>query len=352
MGVGALTAGAGLVPAALSQMGATAAMQEGGIEPRRPLGPIDVNVAAAGASPFIGAGLGRLARGLGRGITRMVPSQFTAAQRAAQSEAGELVEELKPKVGAGGLFTQARSAGEQQVPAGQLTTMLDDLDRSIPATPTSGGLKTAREFIDAARGSIKEGNISLCDLLRLRLDVGRSIGKGPEVAALYKAVLGDLNAAGMAQGAGAKLAVDALEAARKERGAALMADIVEKATKGRSALTGELPLLSMSTLGREVQNAKPELLKFVGPEGVAQIEDFLVRNRALPPTHAYTAWNGLVSGVLGGALGPATGGGSVLGWELLKDAYAVGPNPAELNQFLITLGAGLPGLARQAVGAK
>ena len=360
MAAGALTGGAGLVPASLAQMATTKAMQEGGLEATHPLGPIDVNVALSGASPFIAAGIGRGVRGLGRAATRMIPSRFTEAQQAAQTELGELAEGLKPKVESGSLFTQARSfADAQRVPAGGLRTMLNDLDTTIPAEPTSGALKTAREFVNAARKQIAEnGDISLGDLMRLRLDLGRSSGAGPEVAALYKAVLGDLERAGVAQGAGARLAVQALDSARKERGAALLQEITDKATKGRSALTGELPLLSMSQLGKEVQNNKAELVKMLGQDGFAQIEQFLVRNRALPPTHAYTVWNGIASGVVGGlgiGGGAATGGAGVaglLGWELLKDAYAVGRNPVELQKFLVTLGAGLPGVARQAVGAK
>lgn len=350
----ALTGGASVPANALTQMATTQAMQGGGLEPKSP-----ASVVASGAMPFLGAGLGRLARGAGRAVTRLLPGRFTGAQQAAQEGGQAMAEGLAPKDLAGGLFKGARAMGAESVKADQLTGMLDDLDDHIPKNPTSAGLKTAREFIDTARQSIQGDTIPLGDLMRLRLDVGRSIGKAPEVAAIYKGILGDLEQAGAGGGPGATLALNALQSARQERGSALMKDLIEKASRGRSALTGEMPLLNISTLSREVEKNKEDLLKYVGPQGLAQVEEFLVKNRALPPVHAYTAANSLI-GVLGG-IGGVVGFGPMgaLGVganELIKDAFAVGKNPAELNRFLIMLGAGtkagIGGAAEAAVKSK
>jgi len=354
MAVGALTGGASLPANALTQMATTAAMQEGGLEPKSP-----GQVVASGALPFGLAGIGRLVRGMGRGLTRAMPGRFRAAQDEAQEAAGKVTEGLKPAAATGELFKGARAAGPERIPATQLTAMLDDLDATIPATPTSGGLKTAREFMDTARASIQGDSIPLGELLRLRLDLGQSIGKGPQVAAIYKAVLGDLSQAGATGGPGADLAMRALEAARKERGSALMGELVEKASRGRSALTGDLPLLNVSQLSKEVQTHQDEILKLVGPKGMEQIEQFLVKYRSLPPVHAYTAWNSLMAG-MGAGLGlggfGAAGLAGVAAHELVKDAFAVGRNPQALNQFLIMMGegtrAGLGPIAEAAVSRK
>ena len=353
LATGLVTGGASVPAQALAQMATTAAMQDGGLEPKSA-----GSVALSGALPFVGSGLGRLARGVGRMATRLLPGRFAGAQQTAQDAGQGVVESLKPAEVTGDLFKGARAAGTEKVSAANLRAMLDDLDQSIPAAPASGGLKAARELIENARGAIQGDAIPLGELMKLRLDVGRSIAKAPEVGAIYKAILGDLEQAG-GSGPGAKLALSALEAARKERGSALMKDLIEKASRGRSALTGEMPLLNISQLSREVQKHQEELAKFVGPQGVAQIEEFLVKNRALPPVHAYTAANSLVNvlGGIGGVIGFGPMGVLGLGVnELVKDAFAVGKNPAELNRFMIMLGAGLhhgaAGLSRDAAAAK
>lgn len=355
MAVAALTGGASLPAQSIIQMGTTAAMQEGGLEPKS-----TGQVVASGAMPFLAAGLGRLARGVGRGITRLIPSRFAAAQRGAQEAGEQVAQKMEPEIVTGEAFKGVRAAGAERIPATRLQAMLDDLEASIPKNPTSPGLKTARELMDQARESISGGQVDLGDLMRLRLDAGRSLKRAPEVAALYKGILGDLEQAGAAGGPGATLAMKALEAGRREHGTQLFRDLIEKASTRRSNLTGDLPLLDMAQLAKGVQHNKDQLIKQLGPDGVAQIEQFLVRFRALPPVDAYNFANKMalggfgVAGFFGG--GPVGALGAAGLYELLNNAKAVGRNPAELNRFLIMLGegtrAGAGGMAQDAMKAK
>lgn len=371
MAVGALTGGAsvpaqiasrgipaianGLIGQGIIQAGTTAAMQEGGLEPKSPGA-----VAVSGSLPFGMGILGRLARGTPRSATRLIPGQFRGAQQAAQEGAEGVAQSVGPTSVAGDLHKAARQAGTEKVPAVALKTMLDDLDQTIPQDPTSPALKTAREFMSAAKGVIKGDHIDLGDLMRLRIDMGQSVGRSPQVAALYKAVLGDLEQAVGAGGPGANLAMKALEMGRREHGADLWRDLVAQASKRRSNLTGDLPLLDMAQLNKLVQNNKEDLIKRLGPAGYGQIEEFLVKNRALPPVDAYNFANKMAlggagaAGFFGGGILPAIGTAGL--YELLNNAKAVGQNPAELNRFLIMLGAGtqagLTGAARGAVESK
>jgi hypothetical protein len=345
---GAATGGLSLPLQALAQMATTGGMQAAGLEEKNP-----ANVVASGALPFGMAGLGRVVRGLGRTATRMLPGRFLGAQQATQAGAEEVAKGLEPQANVGALFKGAKAVAAEAVPTPKLQAMLDDLDIDVGKNPTSPGLKAARELMDTARGYVKDGEASLGDLMKLRIDTGQSAAKSPQVAALNKAILGDLEQAGAVGGPGAQLAQQALVAARSARGAEMLREMIAKSSKGRSALTGEQPLLNMSHLSREVEQNKDKLIQMVGPQGVAKIEEFLANNRALPPTHAYTAANGLVS-YLG-----FTGGGipAMASWELLKNAYAVGKNPMEMNRAMIMLGEGARaygagGLAKDAVEAK
>lgn len=340
---GALTGGASIPAQALLQTGVEALMQGAGIAPRS-----NAQLVASGALPVGLPLLGRLARGIPRSITRLIPSRFRGAQQAAQEAGEQVAAKLEPEVVTGEAFKGVRAAGAERIPAAKLQAMLDDLEESIPKDPTSPGLKTARELMDQARASISGGQASLGDLMKLRLDVGRSLKRGPEVAALYKGILGDLEQAGASGGPGAALAMKALEAGRHEHGAQLFRDLVEKASGRRSNLTGDLPLLDMAQLAKLVQTNKDTLVKQLGPEGVGQIEQFLVRFRALPPVDAYNFANKMALGGAGaagffggGGLLPALGTAGL--YELLNNAKAVGRNPAELNRFLIMLGEGTRG---------
>ncbi len=344
---GMLTGGASIPLQAAVQLGTEGAMQATGLAEKSP-----GQLIASGALPFGMAGIGRALRGLSRTATRLIPSVFTGKQQEAQKGAEVVAKGLEGSGNTGALFKGARAQAAEPIPAPQLRAMIDDLEITLPPSPTSSGLKAAREILENAKESLKGDTIPLGDLMRLRLDSGRSIGKAPEVAALNKAVLGDLEQAGAVGGPGAQLAQQALISARKDRGAEMLREMVANASRGRSALTGEQPLLSMSQLSRDVEKNREKLTQLLGPDGMAKIEEFVVRNRALPPTHAYTAANGLVSyvGFAGGGL-PA-----MASWELLKNAYAVGKNPAELNRALIILGegmrAGIAGTARQAVESR
>lgn len=362
LAVGALTGGASLPAQAIIQAGTTAAMQEGGLEPKSP-----AQVALAGASPFLAAGIGRLARAVPRSLTRMIPSRFAGAQEAAQ-EAGENIArgfEPPSSEATGELWKAARQAGAEPIRADKLTAMLSSLEESIPKNPTSAGLKTTRELMDAAREAIRpNGTVDLGELMKLRLDVGRSMAKAPEVGALYRGIIGDLEMAG-ASGAGADLALKALEMSRKAHGAETLRGLIERSSRTTNLAPGE-KLLDIAKLTKLVGENKDELVKQLGHEGVSQIENFLFKYRGLPPAQAYT-WANKIAGMgaaglgLGGATGmavpgviPALAGG--LGYELINNAIAVGKNPVELNRALIMLGAGaragMAGTAKEAVESK
>jgi hypothetical protein len=299
--------------------------------------------------------------------TRLIPERFRTAQRGAQAEAEGIATKLEPPgLGtagpgtAGDLFGGARAAAGEKIPATRLTAMLDDLDAAIPKEPTSPGLKTTRELMEQARTAIQGDEIPLGELMKLRLDAGQSLKRAPQVAALYKGILGDLEQAGAAGGPGAALAMRALEAGRKQHGAELFRDLVEQSAKRRSNLTGDLPLLDMAQLAKRVQENKDQLVKQLGTEGVGRIEEFLVKYRALPPVDAYNFANKMALGGLGTAGffggGPIGAVGAAGLYELLNNAKAVGQNPAELNRALIMmtegLRAGIGGLSRQAVESR
>ena len=349
---GMLTGGMSLPAQALAQATTTAAMQGGGLEPKSL-----PNVAFSAAAPFAGEAISRLIRGLGRTATRVIPGLFQRAQAKAQGELGKVAGGLATEE-SGPLFKGARAVGDQRVGAGQLTAMLDDLDQSIPKDPISPGLKAAREFMERGRELTQGGEISLGDLMRFRQDLGPMTRQAPQIGAIYKATLGDLEAGSTA---GSRLAVEALSAARKTHGSALFSDLVEKATEVRSVAGADAPALNVAKLAKGVHANREDLVKFLGPQGVGQIEQFLAQYRSLPPTHAWTAVNKAIAtgagglGFLGGGL-PAVAAAGLP--ELLTNMYQVGGNPAFLRASRLApllagaRAAGAGGLARDAVESR
>jgi hypothetical protein len=352
---GALTGGGSLPLQIASQMGTAKAMQEGGMEPQS-----TPQVLFAGAAPLVAAGLGRLARGVGRTITRTVPSAFTSAQEAAQGAAGNMTESVRPETAASNLFRGARAAGSDVIPAANIQRVVEDLATTIGDNPQSPGLQVAKAFADKLGAATANGTVDLKTLMQLRLDLGQSLSRAPQIGALYGAVLSDLEAAAQAGGGGANQAVGALQAFKQDLGANKLAQMVEAATK-ESVAGGRG--LNIATLHKAVTTipkgaTEPELLRLLGPDKYAQVLRFLDTYRGLPPAMAYTGWD-MAKSVLGGGfgalagLGTGLGGilGTAAGWlgpELFQNARLVGHNPPGLNAVLGTLAAmGRAGMASQ-----
>ena len=339
-----LTKGQSLPVQSLAGMGTTGAMQAGGLEPKSPAG-----VAASGAIPFAGELGSRVLRGLGRTATRVVPGLFQKAQGAAQEELGKVTAGLA-KEEAGPLYKTVRMAGDVKLPAPALQAMLDDVDQDLFAKPIGTANKLTKEFVTKGRELIQDGEITLGDLMKFRKELGPATREAPGVAALYKATLGDLEAGSTA---GSRLAVAAVDAARKTHGASLFSDLVEKATEVRAVGGADAPALNVAKLAKSVNANRDDLMKFLGPQGFADIENFIIQNRSLPPTHAWTAINKGIGTMAGGAgfLGAGPAGLALAALpELATNIYAVGKTPAawlEQSRLIPLLAAMRAGLAAQ-----
>lgn len=337
---GVLTGGASLPVQAATQMGTTSLMQNAGMEPKKPIGQtgLDTSVLISGALPYAAAGMGRLARGLGRTATRLLPGRFDAAQQAAQGAAGDVVESLRPETAAGNLFKGARAAGAEVIPAGNIQRTIADIGDSIGENPKNPGLQLVKAYADDLAQATANGTVDLKKLMQMRLDLGRSLGKAPELKGLYGAILSDLEGAAAAGGPGANMATSALQAFKADMGANTFARMVESATKD-SVAGGRA--LNIARLRDAVAKHSDELTRLLGPEKLSLITNFVDKYRALPPAMAYTAANILVNG-LGGVAGAVAGGplgalGSAVGLETLKNAALVGKNPPGLNAALGTV---------------
>lgn len=337
---GLLTGGGSLPVQAAAQMATTHAMQEGGMEAKKPLGPIDTSVAISGAMPYAGALIGRLGRGVGRTMTRLLPGRFNAAQQAAQEGAAQVAEQVRPETAAGNLFRGARAAGGDVIPASNIQRVVTDLGESIGESPQNPGLQTVKAYADKLGAAAATGTVDLKTLMQMRLDLGRSLGKAPEVGALYGAVLSDLEAAAQGGGTGAQQALAALQAFKQDLGAQKFTQMVQQATKASIAGgTG----LNMATLQKSIRavpkgQTEPELLRLLGPEKFQQVLAYVDKFRALPPAMAYTLGN-MGLGGLAGITGALSGVGTVpaiIAGEVGKNAAMAGHNPAVLNQILGT----------------
>src|SRR5690349_19337175 len=337
---GLLTSGASLPIQAATQMGTTHAMQEGGLEEKRP-GPLgtDTSVLLSGALPYATALGGRLVRGLGRTATRLLPSRFDAAQQAAQEGAGQVVASLRPETAASNLFRGARAAGAEAIPASNIQRTVADIAQSIGENPKNPGLQLVKAYADDLAQAAQGGSVDLQKLMQMRLDLGRSLGKAPELGGLYGGILRDLEAAAAAGGPGASQATQALQAFKADLGADKFAQLVESATGG--SVAGGQRALNIASLRKLVAKQSPELARLLGPDKMGMIENYLGQNRALPPATAYTAANRFVNLGAGGLAGIMSGGwipaiGTALGTEALTNAALVGRNPAALNATLGT----------------
>jgi hypothetical protein len=308
-------------------------------------------IGAAGAVPLVVSGAVRGVRALGRTATRTIPSVFQKAQGAAQEGAEGIAERLTPEVGAGQLFKAARGSTEA-VPAGRITAILDDLDETIPKEPGNAALQQVRTFMGNLRGAVKDGTVDLAELMRQRLDLGREIARGgsaPELRALYghggkdaKGIIGALEEAAEAGGAGASAAREALTVFKRDLGVMKWKEMVEQATRRTSISGVETPALNVAKLGNLVEKRAEELTAQLGPEGMALIRGFLSKSRTLPPTHAMTLGRSLIAAMVGTGAGLGAGSipiglGAALVPEIATNIFAVGRNPVWVNQLMAVL---------------
>jgi hypothetical protein len=329
---------------------AVAQAAEQGVGAREGFDPVSIGV--AGALPPLVAGAARVVRGIGRTVTRTIPSVFQRAQEGARAAGDDVAASLTPETSAAQLFKAARGTGET-VPAGRITAILDDLDQTIPQDPANAGLQQVRAFADKLRAKIQGGAISLDDLLQQRLDLGREIqrrGSAPELRALYghggdgaKGIIGALEEAAEVGGPGAANARAALEAFKSDRGIATWRELVADATTTSTVSGAGVPVLNMAKLGRFVRENEAQLRAQLGDDGMTLVREFQRRFASLPPAQAYTAANTTVSvvlGLAGGAAGFVTGlpglglAAGLAGRELVLNAKLVGRNPELLNQVL------------------
>ncbi|HJQ66342.1 MAG TPA: hypothetical protein VJ816_08195, partial [Gemmatimonadales bacterium] len=221
---------------------------------------------------------------------------------------------------------------------------LADLGQSIGPNPKNPGLQLVKAYADDLAEMTSNGSVDLQRLMQLRLDLGRSLGKAPELKAIYSGILSDLEAAAARGGPGATLATGALQGFKQDLGANKFAQMVEAATKdsvaGGRGLNVATLHKALTTIPKN--QTEPELLRLLGPDKYQQALKFTEEYRALPPAMAYTAANFLVNGltavggaVAGGPLGAILGLG---GMEVAKNAAMVGKNPASLNTILGTAG--------------
>src|SRR5206468_3792721 len=150
-----------------------------------------------------------------RTLTRVMPGRFRAAHQEALGAADELGQGLRPEVDPGQLFEAARAAGAEAVPATKTTAILADLEKSVSKGPVNAKLKLVREYMDKVGGEIRNGEMSLQDLMARRRDLAMSLGAAPEVKAIYKGLISDLEGAA-AGGPGAAMAQEALTAFKRD----------------------------------------------------------------------------------------------------------------------------------------
>jgi hypothetical protein len=319
-------------------------------------------IAIAGALPPAFAGAARVLRGVPAALTRLILGRLQAAHEGALEGAQQLGAAMAPEVGnVGQLFSAARQAGSDLVPARNTLAKLDDLERTIGPEPVSAGLQTVRQFMDKLRDKVQLGltgdnrvgpTFSLSDLLQQRLDLSRSLGKAPEVGAILDGVIKDLSAAADAGGPGAAMAKTALQAFKADKGVQKWAEMVEKATEH----TGAGDVLNGQKLMRLFGQQGPELAELLGPTNFGAVGAYVQNVRTLPPRAALQGavllrgalpLVGLGSGsAMGAALGGLPGAGVGMGAgfiaapivrEVASAAQAVGPNGQNLNQFVNVL---------------
>jgi len=314
--------------------------------------PVDpVAIGAAGAMPPLAAGIVRGARALGRTATRMSPTLFRRAHEGAQETLGTMAEGMRPALSPAVLFGQAGDLGGEAIMVTSTREMLKNLEAGLPGKPVNEGLKKVRQHMSNIGELVGDSPaIRLDELMKVRRDLGRSVaerGAAPEMKAIYKGIMQDLEVAAAAGGAGATVTREALTAFKRDLGIARFREFAELATSRRAIAGADTPILNVSKLSDLVSKNSGELTKLLGPESREMIGAFINRFRSLPPEHAANATNILLTGIIGGAglagsmgagMGPLGIGlstaGAAVAQELSRNAFAVGRNPKELNRLV------------------
>jgi len=344
----ALTGGASLPAQSVLQMGLTHAMQEGGMEEKRPAGPVDTSVLLSGALPFVAAGIGRLMRGLGRTGQRLLPSQFESAQQTAQDRLGQMVEGARPPAGAvAAMGKAAEQEGAASIPVGTTVGYASRL--KFPAQSADPGMVAVRTTVDNIQAATKGGTtMPLAELEAIRQDIGPLLRRGTapdQLRALYGTLITDLDRAAAVGTPGAQYARQAAALFKQDLGANLIQKLASQATQQRVISGSTVPALNVSKFAELTTKNQEQLVKYLGPEVMPALQQFVYDFRGLPPTVAFTGLNRALMGGLGGA-GWLVGGGLVpalsaaLVPEILVNAALVGRNPAAMSGALNALTSG------------
>src|SRR5438445_4294906 len=191
---------------------------------------------------------------------RLLPSMFQRSQQAAQGMAGDLVEGLRPDLNAGQLLTNARATGDV-IPLTSTAQKVAALDREIVANPTNPADTIVRAQLKnlTVPTQTTTAQMSVSDVLAHLADIGPSVGKSPRSAALYGALLDDLEAAAKSgSGSGAAMARAGLDAGRQNLGAQRLQDILANPSVTRTTSIGgaNVPALNVSNLRNAIAKDK------------------------------------------------------------------------------------------------
>jgi hypothetical protein len=306
------------------------------------------HVALGAAIPIGAATAARAVRGIGRTLTRTVPSLFERAQAGAQQAGAEMVESLRPTVNVGQLAQGVEAASGDRIPMAQTAKVMQSV--RLPPTPYPQQ-QAAAATMENLKALVKPGgDMALGDVETIRRGLGPIAGRtnAPrEAKALYSALVRDLEGAGQGGSAGAAMARDMATAFKQEQGAARLAELIDQASPIRMVSGAETRPLNIGAFSRLIERNRDTLERNLGPAALTVVDAFIERFRGLPPTVAWAGLNRLLTGLVsaaGGAGGAFIGGpgGAALGLsagpalEFATNMALVGRNPALVNQLVTT----------------
>jgi hypothetical protein len=333
-------------PASMVGEAAAQTVEMGGA--REGYDPLAIGI--AGALPPAASAVGRVVRGVGRTLTRTVPSLFERAQGKAATAGADMVEGFRPSVNPSQLAQGAEAAGADMIPMSATQKVMKSI--TLPAKSADTRTEAVRTTLENLSGELAGGQaISLKMLEAIRQDIGPIVGgrnPQPKLKALYEGMIRDLEAAADSGSPGAAMAREAATAFKQEMGAARIGDLLAQATSRRVTTGAEVASLNIASFSRLVNDptTRQSLMRNLGPDALRVVDRFVHDFRALPPEVAYNGFNKLLLAVGGGAGGAAVGGpaGAVLGAitpEILSNMAFVGKNPQALNQVMQTVAQGV-----------
>jgi hypothetical protein len=313
---------------------------------RERVDPLAVGIATA--VPAAVAGAGRLVRGVGRTLTRTIPSLFERAQGKAAQTGAQMVEDLRPNVSASQLAQGAEAAGQDIIALPTTRNVLRNI--KLPPDPANPKAEAVAKTVSNLRDAMgKQGqDVFLADLEAIRKDIGPLVGREgaePRLRALYASIIRDLEKAAESGSPGAAMAREAATAFKQEMGASRVADLLTQASPTRVISGANVPALNIGTFGKLIREprTRESLAKNLGPEALKVLDRFVYEFRALPPDVAFNGWNRMVLTLGGAGGGMAVGGavgnvpGAILGAltpEILTNMALVGKNPQQLQQLM------------------